>query len=77
MKGDDGKNTRGLEVVSLGKGPWMIADSEFGLSIKNPNLTKATLLDPAGFADSAVPVTRVKNGITLVPPTDTMYLIIE
>ncbi len=69
--------TRGLEVVSTGKPPWRIADSEFGLSIKNPDLTKATLLDPAGRPDGDVPVTKAKNGITLVPPTDTMYLILE
>ena len=78
VKSEDGKTTtKGLEVVSTGKPPWMIADSEFGLSIKNPSLSKATLIDPAGFPDGNVPVTRSKSGITLTPPTDTMYLIIE
>jgi hypothetical protein len=77
IKGEDGKMTTGLEVVSTGRPPWKIAESEFGLSIKNPGLTKATILDPAGFPDGNVPITKAKNGITLTPPTDTMYLILE
>jgi hypothetical protein len=77
VKGEDGKSTPGLEVVSTGRPPWRIADSEFGLSIKNPGLTKATILDPAGFPDGNVAVTKAKNGITFTPPTDTMYLILE
>ena len=67
----------GLEVVSTGKAPWRIADAEFGLSIKNPGLTRATRLDTAGYPVEDVPITKAKNGVTLTPPTDTMYLLLE
>ncbi len=78
IKGEGGKTTTpGLEVVSTGRSPWKIAESEFGLSIKNPGLTKATILDPAGYPDGNVQVTKARNGITLTPPTDTMYLLVE
>jgi hypothetical protein len=77
IKNPDGTSSRGLEVVSTGRPPWRIADSEFGLSIKNPGLTKATILDPAGYPDGDVQVTKARNGITLTPPTDTMYLLVE
>ena len=68
---------RALEVVSTGKPPWRIADAEFGLSLKNPGLTRATLLDPAGFPTEDVPINKARGGITLTLPTDTMYLILE
>ena len=77
VKESEGKVIRGLEVVSTGKPPWRIAESEFGLSLKNPNLSKATLLDPAGYPAGNVAVTRARTGITFTPPTDTMYLILE
>ena len=77
IKGEGGAVGQGLEVVSTGKAPWRIADAEFGLSIKNPGLTRATLLDTAGYPAGDVPLTRAKNGVTLTPPTDTMYLLLE
>jgi hypothetical protein len=77
FKAEGDKLSKGLEVVSTGKSPWRIADSEFGLSLKNPGLTKATRLDPAGFPVENIPLTRAKTGVTFTPPTDTMYLILE
>jgi hypothetical protein len=71
------RTIRGLEVVSTGKPPWRVADAEFGLSLRNPGLTKATRLDPGGFPAENVPLTKVKTGVTFTPPTDTMYLILE
>ena len=67
----------GFEVVKTGKAPWLIADTSLGLAIKNPNLTRATRLDPAGFAAGKVPVTRTKGGLNLTLPPETMYLILE
>ena len=77
VKTDDGKVYAGLEVVNTGKPPWRVAESEFGLAVKNPNLTKATLIDPSGRPDGDVPVTKARAGITVTPPTDCMYLILE
>jgi hypothetical protein len=77
IKADSGAVGRGIEIVSVGKAPWRIADAEFGLSVRNPGLTRATLLDTAGYPSEDVPVTRAKNGVTLTPPTDTMYLLLE
>ena len=68
---------RGFEVTRTGTGPWQVADTEVGLALKNPNLTKATRLDPTGFAAEDVPVTRTRTGLTLTLPPETMYLILE
>ena len=77
FKGEGDKPTRGYEVVNTGKPPWRIADTEIGLSVKNPGLTKATRLDPAGMPAEDVPVTRARTGVTLDLPPETMYLILE
>jgi hypothetical protein len=71
------QQVQGYEVVNTGTPPWRIANAEFGISLKNPGLSKATLLNPAGYAIEDVPMNRAKTGITLTLPTDTMYLILE
>lgn len=68
---------RGFEVTQTGRPPWRVADTEVGLALKNPNYTKATRLDPAGFAAEDVPVTKTRTGVTLTLPPETMYLILE
>ncbi len=68
---------QGYEVTQTGHAPWRVADTQVGLALKNPNLTKATRLDPAGFATETVPVTKTKTGLTLTLPPETMYLILE
>ncbi len=68
---------RGFEITQTGKSPWRVADTQVGLALKNPNLTKATRLDPAGSPTEDVPVTKTKTGVTLTLPPETMYLILE
>ena len=68
---------RGFEVTRTGTGPWQVADTEVGLALKNPTLTRATRLDPAGFATEKVPVARTRTGLTLTLPPETMYMILE
>ncbi len=65
FKGEGDRPTKGYEVVNTGKSPWMVADTEIGLSVKNTGLTKATRLDPAGMPAENVPVTKARTGITL------------
>jgi hypothetical protein len=75
---DDAKKShRGLEVVSTGKPPWRVADSEVGLALKNPGLTRATRLDPAGFPAGDVPIKKSPGGLTLTMPPDSLYVILE
>ncbi len=75
--GEDGKPARGLQVVTTGTPPWRVADAQVGLSIKNPGLTKASLLDPAGYHVEQIQVTKARTGLTLTLPAETMYLLLE
>ena len=57
---------------------WQVARTDVTLTLKNPRLTKATLLDAAGYAKSAVRGTRAANGaFTVTLPPDTLYLVLE
>lgn len=76
--GEDGKTTlHGFEVVSVGAPPWRVVNTEVGLAVRNPDLTKATLLDPAGYAVEQVEGTREGGDFSLRLPLKTMYLILE
>ena len=77
FKGEGDRMTRGQEVVSIGRAPWRIVNTEISLAIKNPGLTRAILLDPSGIAAEDVPLTRARVGVTLALPSQTMYLILE
>lgn len=68
---------RGLEITRTGRSPWRVANTEVGLALKNPHLTKAARLDPAGYPVEVVPVTRTRTGLTLTLPPETMYLVLE
>ena len=75
---EDGKTTlHGFEVIKTGAGPWQIVNADVTLTVTNPALTKATLLDSAGYAVRAVPVTRAGGKLTVKLPADTLYLVLE
>jgi hypothetical protein len=75
---EDGKSTlHGYEVVKTGTGPWQIVNAQVTLTVTNASLTKATLLDAAGYAAKTVPVTRANGKLTLTLPPNTMYVVLE
>ena len=76
-EGANKPKVRGFEVTQTGTPPWRVADTEVGLALKNPTLSKASRLDPAGYYTEEVPLGRGKSGVTLTLPPNTMYLILE
>jgi hypothetical protein len=76
--GEDGKTKlQGFEVLKVGTPPWRVVNAEVGLAVRNPDITKATLLDPAGYPIEEVRGTRAGNDFSLELPPNTMYLILE
>jgi hypothetical protein len=76
--GEDGKTVlKGFQIVSIGTAPWRVVNTEVGLVVRNPALTKATLLDTAGYPVEEVPGTRAGNDFSLRLPLNTMYLILQ
>ena len=72
-----GHALHGFEIVRTGTPPYQIANTDATLTISNPALTKATLLDPAGYAAAPVALTKTATGVTLKLPPNTMYLVVE
>jgi hypothetical protein len=76
--GEDGKTkVQGFQVVATGAPPWRVVNTEVGLVVRNPALTKATLLDPAGYPVQDVQVTRADKDLSVRLPLNTMYLVLQ
>ncbi|MBC8103372.1 MAG: GNAT family N-acetyltransferase [Cytophagales bacterium] len=74
----DGKQTMtGKEVVSTGKNPWSIVRADLTVTVRNPGLTVATMLDANGEAVRRLPLTRISGGIRLTYPADTLYVVLQ
>ena len=77
FKSQDGKQTfHGREIVSVGTPPWRIANARLTVTVINPHLTRATLLDTAGYAAGQVDVRRAGGTITVKCPEATIWLVL-
>jgi hypothetical protein len=76
--GDDGKQTfRGKKVVSTGKMPWVVEDTKMTVTVKNPQLKKAKLLDLNGNARVDLEIVAAAGAIKLTLPSDAMYVVLQ
>ncbi|MGB2820914.1 MAG: hypothetical protein WBF17_08035 [Phycisphaerae bacterium] len=77
FKSQDGKQTfHGREIVSVGVPPWRIANARVTVTVNNPHLTRATLLDTAGYAAGQANVRRAGGKITVKCPEATIWLVL-
>lgn len=77
FKSKDGKRTfHGREIVSVGAPPWRIANARISVTVNNPHLTRATLLDTAGYAARNVDVRKSDRALTVKCPKTTIWLIL-
>ncbi|NLF39356.1 hypothetical protein GX586_07915 [bacterium] len=79
MKKFDDRAMLAKEILDTGKPPFRAINTRATITIKNPKLTKATLLDVAGYPARPVTVQRSEENGTLSVklPLNTMYLVIE
>jgi hypothetical protein len=76
--GDDGKQTfQGKQVVSTGTMPWVVEDTKMTVTVKNPKLTKAKLLDINGNARGDLDVVTSAGAAKLSLPKDAMYVVLQ
>ncbi|MFO7956707.1 MAG: hypothetical protein R6X33_06365, partial [Candidatus Brocadiia bacterium] len=71
------RTVQGKRILQTGKPPWRIANTRATLTIENPNLTKATLLDEAGYAERTLPVRRTESGLAVNMPEESMYVVLS
>jgi hypothetical protein len=75
--GGKGKKIHGEQIVDNGKPPWAVASTRATLTLRNTALTKATLLDPNGYAISNVPVIKTGGVLTVDLPRNAMYVVLQ
>ncbi len=73
----NGQQLQGFEVISYGEAPWAIAENNLTITVNNPKITKATVLDMNGLARGQAELQRQGNKVTLQMPPDAKYLILN
>lgn len=70
-------DTPAFEVISYGNPPYQVENVDAVVTIANPHLQKATLLDINGMPTAAaVPVQRAGKSLQVTLPANTMYLVL-
>src|SRR5262249_26026045 len=78
FKSDDGKQAfQGYEIVNTGTSPWRIQNTDVTLTLKNPGITKAIVLDTAGYPVNEVKVPSSGGKCTVRLPAKAMYVVFE
>lgn len=77
FKIDGKKQAKGYEIVTTGKPPWRVIDTEMTLVIDNPNLQTATLLDTSGYPVKKVEAEQAGGKFTIRLPANSLYLVLQ
>jgi hypothetical protein len=67
----------GEKILDAGRGPWRVEDTRVRVSLANPELDNAVLVDPAGRAVRAVPVTHANGVCEVELPPDSLYVVLQ
>jgi hypothetical protein len=67
----------GEEIVNFGKRPWQIVNTDATVTIRNPGLKTAHVLDANGMKVKDVPLEAAPSGKSLKLPSDTLYIELE
>jgi hypothetical protein len=68
---------QGEKILAVGKGPWRVEAAQGSLSLANPRLHRATVLDAGGAAVREIPVSANVQEITVTLPPDAMHFILS
>jgi hypothetical protein len=67
----------GIEVKSIGRAPWQVEAARLDVTIRNPGLSSATVLDMNGMATGTVPLKRSATGVEFRFPGAAMYVLLR
>jgi hypothetical protein len=73
----EGKKIEGEVIVNNGTPPFRVENTQASIVLKNPSLTKATLLNPAGYAARPIPLQKVPGGVKVDLPRESLWVILE
>ncbi len=74
----NGKQSDCLRILSAGKAPFQVENTEATITVANGRLTKAVLLDLNGLATpTPVEIKQLAGKATVVLPANTVYLVLQ
>jgi hypothetical protein len=78
-KSEDGKQTlQGWNVIDTGTMPWQVTNTAVTLQVRNAGLTKAMLLDTAGYPVGPIADVSSAGGVLTVHlPSNALYVILQ
>jgi hypothetical protein len=74
---DGGTTVPGFEVKSFGTAPWQVIKAQLEVTVNNPALTRATVLDMNGMALQAVPLAKAHGQVRFNFPPSAMYVVLH
>ncbi len=75
--GGDQQKFQGFRVMKIGEPPWMIDVTQATLTVRNRNLTRATVLDVSGYPKRNLEISSGGGGMRIELPRDAMYVILR
>ncbi|WP_020533492.1 T9SS type A sorting domain-containing protein [Flexithrix dorotheae] len=73
----DENEVEGFRIDNTGKMPWRAQNTEVTITIKNPKIKSARVLDAAGYEVKVIPVTPIEGGLNILLPKEAMYIIVD
>ncbi|MES2888623.1 MAG: hypothetical protein V4739_11500 [Pseudomonadota bacterium] len=74
---DGGGTVPGAKVVSTGHAPWQVVKGQLQVSINNPALSRATVLDMNGMPTVSLPLQRSSAQVSFRFPDNAMYVVLQ
>jgi hypothetical protein len=73
-----GKNTvAGFRLEDIGRDPWQLVKADLELTLANPSVRRATVLNGAGLANGTVALQRKGSTVRFKFPPDALYVLLE
>ena len=73
----DQPDVAGFKVANFGGPPWQIIQAQCQVTVNNPGLSKATVLDMNGNAAGDVPLQKTASGVSFKFPDKAMYVVLN
>jgi hypothetical protein len=78
FKSGDGKATlRGEKIINTGTMPWQVMETAVTITLRNPNIKSATLLDASGMAVQKLTGKSSGGSFTLTLPRNAMHVVLQ
>jgi len=73
----NGDSVQGFRIVDTGRMPWVADPTRVKMFVSNPGITRALLLDMAGYPVRELKLKRSGNRVEVDLPPDALYVVLS